>query len=384
MTLKEKIRNKIIANNIRESIQLFLEALPFEHEFRTDLQLKIGDLNAIEREYHNGAITNEVKDTKLTRLREGILNLLNKWQPGGDKSLLDEAIDNLKITVNEENLGVIQLVNCDRRRPFKRFRRVFNRKSEDKAKFQYYFLAGCPNQMPNSLAERIVYQIMEEEGVDLNNAVHYPFIEGDFRRMETVKLPLGSDENASKKKFKQYVQRRFKFVDTETFEAFIETGLPKLPYTYVIATFDIPEKEWRDDEGELEQYFQWMVDTFSLAHENVPTFIFFFNIKMREVHNEDGRNALQKRILRELEAFCEKNDTALLQNITPIEMADFEDWADDLGVNNPNDARSLVAALQPILSEEDRRYYEETGWLHMKDIEPLQAKIILKFREQAK
>lgn len=304
----------------------------------------------------------------------GIKTILDRWNPGGDQSVLQKAVKSLDIDPDAE-IGAMHLVNCDREAGVKKFRKVFNRKRDAKHAFQFYFIAACRNEMPDSFSKRLIYQIMEEELAGEAGAINYPFREENGNHIKIEKIPLGSDLESSRKKFKSYVARRFRFADTQNFEAFIETGVPKLPYKYVTAVFDLSEKEWEGDEGDIRNYLQWMIDTFKCPHPDVPTFLFFFVIYARNLYDESKRTTRQREILTELESLCTDNETTLFTELYPVESTDFEDWLNDLDIRNPNQTRDVVRALVHSLEPVERQRFEANGTLHMKDIEPVQKMI---------
>ena len=315
-------------------------------------------------------------------ISDSILQYVDSWKTTDTTSLLDKTILNLPID-KDEKLGVLQLVNCDRIKPIKRFKESFNEKQTAKQPFQFYFISGCPNEMPSSLAERILYEIMEKESLELDKSINFPFEESDFRRVRIENLPMSqADTDASKKKFKEYVQKRFAFANTDSFEKFIETGIPRLPYSYVNTIFKISETDFEEDEGEIAEYLQWMMDTFKTAHPNVPTFIFLFVVYIRNQHDAEKIRPRGKKIIEQLDSFCQKNSTAYFSEIVPIKDMHLEDWLFKLGVNNTNDSQRLIEALSQSLKIEDQLMSDGERHFHMKDVEPIQKKIIMTFREK--
>jgi hypothetical protein len=207
---------------------------------------------------------------------------------------------------------------------------------------------------------------------------------GELRSVKVENLPLSTaDVSASKKKFKEYIQKRFAFANTESFEKFIETGIPKLPYSHVATVFKITESDWEDDEGELTAYLQWMMDTFKTPHADVPTFLFLFVLPFRHLHDPTKVKKRNLEIIEQLEAFCQRNQTAVLRDLTPIRQTHFEDWLSNLGIDNPNDYEPLVNAVYQSLKPEDQLFMDEERHFHMKDVEPIQKKVILHYRKGA-
>lgn len=291
---------------------------------------------------------------------------------------LDDAIHQLGIDA-DNGISSLDLVNCDRTGQAKAFRRVFNQR-QGKSDFQFYFICGCPTEMPASFGKRLIYEIIRDKLNNRHDAIAYPFQE-DADRIKIENLPLGADLETSCKRLKEYVARRFQFSDTQSFEAFIETGVPKLPYDYVTAVFEISEKKWDSDEGEIRDYLDWMIDTFQCPHHDVPTFLFFIVVKSPCLYAPpEPQTARQKIILTELGRICEKfpQQATVLANFPSLDQQDFDDWVADLdGIRNPNQSRAVTKALAATFepdSEEDLLYRNHQKF-HVKDIEPVQRRI---------
>lgn len=383
MLPKEKITALIREAKIREALQLFLESIEEEDNVsKNDIIQLQSRYTTLELNEIKGILSHDVAKIDKAIIFNSTLSLLDSWKRTDNASDLDKIIRALPID-NDADLGVIQLVNCDRVRPIKQFNQRFNDKKSAQNPFQFYFLSGCPDEMPSSLAERILYEIVEKESLVLDSSVHYPFTEGDFRRVKLENLPLSTaDADASKKKFKEYVQKRFAFANTESFEKFIETGIPKLSYSYVATIFKLSETDWEDDEGEILEYLQWMIDTFQTAHPNVPTFIFLFVLHFRNLHDETKVKRRNLEIVQKVEKFCEINETAIFREIVPIKDMHLEDWLFKLGVENSNDSQKVIEALSKSLRPEDKLMEDGEARFHMKDVEPLQMKVVQTFRNR--
>ena len=299
--------------------------------------------------------------------------------PPPKHDLLEDAIRGLGIDPDHNDISALHLVNCDRTGPATTFRRIFNRWL-GKSDFQFHFICGCPTEMPASFGKRLIYEIIRDKLDDRHDAISYPLQE-DADRIKIENLPLGADPDTSRNRLKKYVAGRFGFSDTQSFEAFIETGVPKLPYDYVTAVFEISDKKWDADEGEIRQYLEWMIETFRCPHKDVPTFLFFIAVKSQRLYESPERhNARQKTILAELDGICKKypQQAEVLKDFPPIDQQDFDDWVADLdGIRNPNNSRAVTRALAAGFepgSEEDQMYRKDQKF-HIKDIEPVQRRI---------
>jgi Effector-associated domain 11/inactive STAND len=383
---KEKIRDLVGKAELKEALQAFYNAIAEgENVSYNDITQLNSQLSNLNESQIKGILSHNEEVLETAKISNRILSLLDTWNQGGEMSILDKLLYTLHID-KDADLGLLQMVNTDRIVPIRKFKRSFEDKKQAKIPFQFYFLSACPTEMPHSLASRIAYEIIEAESLELDKSVHYPYEEDIHNNLRSIKiepLPLAdADFAASRKKFKEYVQDRFKLTNTQSFELFIETGIPKLLYSHILTVFRITEDKWEADEGEILEYLQWMIDTFQTAHPDVPTFIFIFVINIRHLHDETKIKTSQRTIIERLEAFCQKNDTAIFKELVPIKDTHIESWLTNLGVDNPNDARKVINALNQTLDSNDRLIIEDEQRFHMKDVEPIQEKIVKYFRNK--
>lgn len=287
------------------------------------------------------------------------------------KSLLAETVRGLNIDENEE-IGLLHLVNCNRSEVAELFWDTFDEKTdpEDDSSpehFLYYFVASCTTEMPHSFSERMIYELIVEELEDAEEAVHC--VRRSDHRIQMEDLPLGRKEKHSVKAFKKYVQDRFEFASTESFETFIKTGVPRLPYDYVTVVFELHERKWKDF---LPKYLKWMMDTFETSHEEVPTFLFFFVFYIDDLH-ESGRSGVDsKGIVPALKQLAQSRKASLLAPLQPVPKADLQAWLLDIGERNPNKVEVVIEQLVKSLRPEERELFAQKELLHMKDIEEVQ------------
>jgi hypothetical protein len=383
MNPREEIRRLVGEAKLKDALRLFDESLSSnDNVSSSDITQLNQQLSALKRESDEGLISKADETVEFNRISKRISALLNRWRQNNVATALEQAIHALPIDKDAE-LGVMQMVNCDRKVPIRKFKRTFEEKKDTKQPFQFYFLSGCPSEMPHSLAARIAYEIMDAESLELDKSVHFPYEEGEFQRIKIQPLPfVEADVAASRKKFKAYIQDRFKLSNTQSVEAFIQTGVPKIPYSHVLTVFRITEDKWHDDEGEVAAYLQWLIDTFQQAHPDLPTFIFLFVVNIQHLHDETKVSPTQRKIVTDLEAFCQKNETAIFRELTPVKHLDIEAWLTNLGVHNPNDAAPLMTALNQSLAPIDRLMIDEEARFHMKDVEPIQEKVVRHFRNK--
>ena len=224
----------------------------------------------------NGVVSRENAGLEYNQILQALVQLVRKLVEddlgaGGD---LDDPLDieARKLQV-EIPITPLLLVNCNRRKPIRFFWRAFSLYLERERRFQFYFLPSCPSQEPEGFAERTIQELLEKE---LDKATQ----SFDFRcradeRLMVETLPIGLNLSGSQKAFKTYFAERFGLANSgATFEEYLRTGLPKLPWQYVATTFKITASDW-DDEL-LPAYISWIMDTFANTGPDIPAFIFFF------------------------------------------------------------------------------------------------------------
>lgn len=339
-----------------------LELLLRKQLFMENEMLKAVDANAkFSIQETLNKLDMDIRETK------SVLSKMHQLPTGQRIGSLETLARALNID-EDEDIGPLFLVNCDRKKMRNKFWNAFDDKEEEES-FQFYFISACPTQMPPSFAERMVYELLVEELNGKTDALH--IIQEDSGRIKIQDLPIGRNTKKSKQKFKAYVQQRFRFADTQSFEAFIDTGVPNLPYDYVAVIFEIHERKW---EAFIQEYVQWMIDTFRCPHKDVPTFLFFFVIYI-EGHHLGNLNKAQKEILDVLGQIDHRNDSTLITPLLPVEEVDLNAWLMEIGERNPNNVKSLIDAFVAGLRAEDQKLYQEKKAFNMKDIEELQAMV---------
>lgn len=377
MQVKTHIEELIKADRLEDALQHWAQQ-GVDNNLRNDLILQMSRLSNVSTKRNRGLIKLGEENRVRNEVRFALLSLLSNWNPEGNRSQLEQAIAALHIRPDNA-ISALHLHNCNRSKQAKFFRRAFNER-KDKAPFQFYFIGACPNEMPASFSKRMIYEIIRDHLDERHDAISFP-MQDDDDRIRIEPLPLGIDLESSIKQLKKYIAQRFRFNDMQHFDAFIETGVPKLPYQYVSTVFEIADNKWAGDEGEISDYFNWLIDTFQGPRTKVPTFIFFIVVKSHGLQSDENLHTpRQKNILRELKKLCETypEQVTLLTDFPALEEQDFEVWVGETqGVNNPNLARAITRALAASFepgSPEDQLYRTEQKF-HMKDIEPLQKQI---------
>jgi hypothetical protein len=344
---KEKIKQLVGEAKLKHALQFFAESLSAgDSVSKNDIIQLSTQLSALTQQVNDGTISKADEIVEINRISKRVLYFVDDWQTANNAlTPLEAAIQKLPIDKDAE-LGVLQMVNCDRKKPIRNFKRLFEEKKQAKKPFQFYFLSACPTEMPHSLASRIIYELMADESLELDKSIHYPYEENEFRSIKIQPLPFADEgEAASRKKFKSYFQDRFKLSDTQM-TTFLEMGVPKLLYSHILTVFRITEEKWQDDEGEVVTYLQWIVDTFQKAHPDLPTFIFLFVVEIKHLHDAAKVKTAQSKVVSDLESFCKKNETAIFRELMPLKDLDLEGWlTNNLGVHNPNDRTPVLTAF---------------------------------------
>ena len=72
----------------------------------------------------------------------------------------------------------------------------------------------------------------------------------------------------------------------------------------------------------------------------------------------------------------------MFRGLEPIKDLHFEDWLSRLGVVNPNDIEALTNAMSDGLKPENKLSIDGARRFYMKDVEPVQMKVIQAFRQE--
>ncbi len=338
--------------------------------------------------------TASYENMKMTenQITKGLLSLIDFLSEDDlhPEQLLQFQIENINL---EEDLGEVHLVNCNRDTQDTLFWNSFE--SFSKTPYQFYFINACNTQMPQSLAERVIYELIELV-LDNDDEALNLVIEEKSNRVQVENLPLGPTFQFSKKKFETYFcerfEREFGQANQLSFAEFLQTGLPKLKQQYVATVFQV--NKWKP--SLMKEYFQWIMSSFTSAHEDVPTFLFFFPVMLKGFVSEEvpAEHVEAVKIIHELCAEY-SSSSIYIEPLPPVKKADIDIWLANLGVGNPvirdRIIHSLINTLLPerqqqiaaLLNElekipdlsERRRKMAESIKLDMAEAEILQEKI---------
>jgi len=307
-------------------------------------------------------VENEIIELEddIQKLKKSLSSKFNLHNEEGS-TVLEKQIRGLNI---DEELGVVHLVNCNREQMKDKFWDEFD--ENEKEHFQFYFISACPTQMPHSFSERMIYELIIEELEENDEAIHLRRHEHSSR-VKFFDLPLGRKLERSQQEFKKFFGNYFQFKETETLDTFLKTGLPTMDYEYVAIVFEVMESKWKDF---FADYFQWIIDSFSVTHDAVPKFLFFFVTTIEGLHdNAESKTAMTSAYTK----LVESNSTAAhLSPLQPVKLIDLRDWIRDVGVRNPEDIQGVIDTLAKGLSPAQQKMLKEKQIMNMANIERLQ------------
>ena len=108
-----------------------------------------------------------------------------------------------------------------------------------------------------------------------------------------------------------------------------------------------------------------------------------FVVEIKHLYDASKVKAAQNKVINDLEAFCQKNETAIFRELMPLKDLDLEGWLkNNLGVNNPNDITPLLTAFNQSLAPIDQLIIEGEPRFHMKDVQQVQEKVVRYFRNK--
>jgi len=378
MNPKEIIFSHIADGDLDKAFERCLAELPLDSDLRNCVVTLSSHFHHLERQISIGVLSHKNTKTDRSQIVNGLTSLLNTWNPGGEQSALETELGKLKFD-SELDFGVSHLFNADRTRAKRTFKNNFDDK-KDKEHFQFYFLCACPEEKPESFAKRVLYELIETECNNHKDFVKYKNQDGeDYILPES--LPCGDDLKDSMEKFRAFFARRFSFSDAQTFDGYLETGLPALEHRYVAFVFEVSEQKWKDDleepESEILRYLRWLADTFEEAKAGQVTFLFFIAVRSQNLWVEAEKHSpLQKKILAELEQLCEKRPKcALIRAFPPVGLDDAKEWLREHGARQADNEAEILASFAKTLKPERQQFVQEEKKIHMKDLEALQRMI---------
>lgn len=303
----------------------------------------------------------EEDETELQEVKKQLAEAFNIHSFTG-KNLLYQKLESLKLDIANE-IGIYQLVNCNRELVKDLFWDAFDKKENEF--FQFYFISACPTQMPPSFAERMIYELILEQYDEVEDAL-FRLRREDTDRVRIVDLPMGRNLSNCQKTFKKFLATIFNFTPEESFENFLKTGIPKLKYDAVALIFKIEETKWKDY---IISYFEWLIKSFTTTYKEVPTFLFFFICYKRKLHLSAEQNTNINQIDK---LAVEYEKVTHISPLNPVSDRDLKDWIRQLGETNEAKVEESIELLIRGLKASDKKLYNEKKLLNMDDIERFQ------------
>lgn len=288
------------------------------------------------------------------------------------RGMLLEKIQELELIEDiEEEIGLMHRVNVNRKEFIEEIDDFFGNHSNIA---QFYYISSCGTQRPTSLAERVIYEIIEEE----EEALYY---ECDQRqRIKIYNLPTTSNLQRSQRKLKKHLAKYLE-LGNKDLEQLIKEDWQNMPYDRVVFAFKLTEGNWYKH---LPEFFRWIKSLFEVSQATKPRFFFFFIFFMDDLHKRKRKS--QEGILEEIEELtCLPHASIHLTRLSPVMAADFKDWLQSISnISNSRIDELLISLLKRRTPAElesfGAREAREEGWraqledihFNMEDIEELQ------------
>lgn len=376
--LKNKCLSLIAKNDFEEVLDFLCKNLnPERKAFSTLLSLS-SRYNRVLEDEMTGVISFDNATLEKNKVAAGLVKLINdlKSEDLGQGGSLTDPLDELAAQLPVDfPLTPLFLVNCDRRDPVRTFWKQFKDYQEHNRRFQFYFLPSCPTQEPDGFAERTVYELLEKIADNERQAID--FQENADNRLIIEPLPFSdSGAEASIKEFRKYFAQRFGLANSEEdFYHYVQTGLPKLAFNYVATAFKVTADEW--DQENMGPYFEWLISTFRDTGPNIPTFLFYIVVIVKNAHapeklRRDVREALDgaQEIVK-----SHPEQATCIEPLPPVHADYLEDWIEKLGNAGSGLKNRIKEEIAGRLDEEELQHYRKTEELNMEPIADFQRRV---------
>ncbi|MCB0579989.1 MAG: hypothetical protein KDD10_11870 [Phaeodactylibacter sp.] len=327
-----------------------------------------------------GTISSADAEVVFNQVRQALLYLIDNLTESGlgaggpDADGLDTLVRQLEVGIP---LTPLHLVNCDRYQSLKVFQECFEGWRLAPCRFQFYYLLACPNQRPQSFAERLVYELAGAYATSHLHSIEYQRSAGNAR-VKTELLPLGGTADDAKDNFKKYFAERFRLGNT-SFEDYLRTGLPRLQWEYVITSLSVTAGDWYSKSSIVEEYLQWLMDSFAEAEGNTPTFLFFFVIWLENAHLPEKLSRRGQETVESIKGLVEKNrhHATLITPLPPVPALDLKEWLQvvTLGHIKAEQKNAIIDAIAARLQGEELERFQKENVLNMEHIEGLQEMV---------
>ncbi len=283
------------------------------------------------------------------------------------KGIIQEKLKEFQENYNRR-VGLIDRINIDREQMLERFWDAYS-KLEDDNPFQFYFVTACPTQMPPSFSERLIFEFVTAELDDDDSALYCPR-QDDSDRVQRFKLPHGPRDKHCIREFREFFSELFEFSQEQDFDSFIATGIPRLEYKSVALVFYLPETKWKTKV--MRSYLEWLIETFSNTHEEVPRFLLFFVFYLEDLH----RREMPHELVDTLDALEEQYPAAVhLSPLKPVPKKFVKSWLIERGMENDGNMERLIELLANSLDKKDQDLYQKNQEFNMDDLERFQTAV---------
>ena len=350
-------------------------ALDAQSDAFTELTMLSGRYQRVYEKEMKGTISPQEAGLAYNQIREAGLAFLDKLEAGdlGSGGVLEDPLrEKLKQLALRHPLTPLHIVNCDRRKINRKFRRAF-RQWDEARNYQFYFALGCPTQEPDGFAERMVFELIAARLEDHRDSINYPR-RPDGERLHLPALPMGFTLKDCQAQFRRYMAERFE-LGGRSLEDFLNQDLSERQERYIALAFTIVAGDW--DPDLMEEYLPWIIETFSARPERGPTCIFTFVVKLKNAHRpKDIR--FEREAMESLEEIIEQYEeqASLLAPFAEVPRYYLEEWFEKVAEVRQSEVDEIIEHITEHLSPEERARYEtEDKLLNMERISALQERI---------
>ncbi|MEL7423712.1 MAG: hypothetical protein AAFN81_12010 [Bacteroidota bacterium] len=372
--LRKKVRKLLTKSKTEDALKVLADAIHQDSLYSDAVLVRHSQFTLATKQFIAGVIKSSEWEEQQHEINHSLLLLLGQldasdlhWQ-SSDETGLARAVADLPL----RDLGVLDLVNCDRHRAFSRaveFLRV-NRDSSS----QFFFLLGHAEQRPSSFAERLAYEIAQSLQAEKDQIVDYEQVrhrigEYPLDRLCFQPLPRGLFVSASKQMFKRYLGQRLQKYGLETS---LDTLLARdvqqeWPFAVLTFAFTIDITYW---DNEILTYLEWLVQTFGPQQAGKgPAFYFFFVLDFPEktsIEQHRITRALQKLVREEV-----PSGGLLLTDHPPVSADDIAHWLRKVSnAANPTQIQEVLNQFCEVLKQQD--HWDERADIAMMHVEALQ------------
>jgi len=313
-------------------------------------------------------------EAELSEIKQKIADAYDLGTESGQNLLL-EKIRTLNIN---EDMGRVHLVNCNRYEVRDRFEESFDRHQQNGHQNHFYFLSACKSQLPPSMGERMIYELLGELlDEDSKSAVHCRFDAKKYDRVRLEKLPVGYSLEKSQQRFREFCTNWYGWEEKQDFDAAMQANLlPSPRYQYSILPFFIQKNEYKSF---LPEYLDWMMTELGKRPAGGPTLLVFVVFYLEDLHlkyQADTHTVSDPKaaeIVGGIDQLCEKHpNCGHFYPLMPVKKTDVEDWFVDLGIYNTARLDPVFQVLAQGLPPAEAQAYMLTQLLNMNRVELVQ------------